>query len=76
MQISAAQRDKVLGYIEGAKKEGAKIATGGKPWAESKGFYVEPTIIQDVNSDMTCVKEEVSRAGAWQGRGTLPFHFH
>ncbi|KAG7528985.1 hypothetical protein FFLO_05843 [Filobasidium floriforme] len=57
--ISAAQRDKVLGYIEGAKKEGAKIATGGKPWAESKGFYVEPTIIQDVNSDMTCVKEEI-----------------
>ena len=30
--ISAAQRDKVLKYIESGKEEGAKVATGGKKW--------------------------------------------
>lgn len=59
--ISAQQRDKVMGYIDGAKKEGAEIAVGGKKWDKSKGFYVEPTIIQNTKENMTCVKEEASR---------------
>lgn len=57
--ISANQRDKVLGYIETARKEGATISTGGKKWAESKGFYVEPTVIEGVTPDMTVIKEEI-----------------
>ncbi len=50
----------MLGYIETARKEGATISTGGKKWAESKGFYVEPTVIEGVTPDMTVIKEEVS----------------
>ncbi|KAJ9111112.1 hypothetical protein QFC19_001311 [Naganishia cerealis] len=57
--ISAGQRDKVLGYIEDAKANGAKIATGGEKWDQSNGFYVTPTVITDVKPDMKCVKEEI-----------------
>ncbi len=57
--ISAAQRDKVLGYIKAGKEEGATVATGGVPWAESKGFYVEPTILTDCKPDMKVVQEEM-----------------
>ena len=59
--ISAGQRDKVLGYIEDAKQNGATIATGGGKWDQSEGFYITPTVITDVKPDMKCVKEEVSR---------------
>jgi aldehyde dehydrogenase (NAD+) len=38
--ISEAQRDKVLGYIEDAKQNGATIATGGGKWDQSEGFYI------------------------------------
>jgi acyl-CoA reductase-like NAD-dependent aldehyde dehydrogenase len=34
--------------------------TGGQKWAQSNGFYVEPTVIEDVTPEMTVVKEEVS----------------
>lgn len=57
--ISANQRDKVLKFIDSAKEEGAKIATGGQKWAESDGFYVEPTVIENVTPEMTVVKEEI-----------------
>jgi aldehyde dehydrogenase (NAD+) len=60
LQISAAQRDKVLKYIESGVSEGAKVATGGQKWPESKGFYVEPTILEDCKPHMKVVQEEVS----------------
>lgn len=50
-QISAAQRDKILKYIELGKKEGAKLLTGGNKHG-SKGFYVQPTVFADVKDDM------------------------
>ncbi|KAM0753476.1 aldehyde dehydrogenase [Meredithblackwellia eburnea MCA 4105] len=57
--ISAAQRDKVLGYIESGISEGAKVATGGKKWANSPGYYVEPTILTGCKPEMKVVKEEI-----------------
>ena len=60
--ISEAQRDKVLGYIEDAKQNGATIATGGGKWDQSEGFYITPTVITDVKQDMKCVQEEVSHS--------------
>ncbi|ORY57984.1 putative aldehyde dehydrogenase [Leucosporidium creatinivorum] len=57
--ISAAQRDKVLKYIESGVSEGAKVATGGQKWPESKGFYVEPTILEDCKPHMKVVQEEI-----------------
>ncbi|CDZ98335.1 nad-aldehyde dehydrogenase [Phaffia rhodozyma] len=57
--ISAGQRDKVINYIEKAKADGAKVATGGQKWAQSTGFYVEPTVLTEVTEDMQCVREEI-----------------
>ena len=54
------QLDRVLGYIEKGRAEGAKIATGGgRPTDMNRGYYVEPTIFTNVNSDMTIAKEEI-----------------
>jgi len=57
-QVSAAQRDKILKYIELGKKEGAKLLTGGSKHG-TKGFYVQPTVFADVHDDMTIAKEEI-----------------
>uniref|UniRef100_A0A060T746 ARAD1B17094p n=1 Tax=Blastobotrys adeninivorans TaxID=409370 RepID=A0A060T746_BLAAD len=57
-QVSEGQYKKVLNYIEGAKKEGAKLVLGGDA-PDRKGYYVSPTIFADVSEDMTIMKEEV-----------------
>lgn len=58
-QISAAQRDRILAMIEQAKKDGARVvAGGGKPTLE-RGFYVQPTIIADVDPDYAIAQDEV-----------------
>ncbi len=60
--VSKKQFDRVMGYIEKGKKEGARLAVGGKraegPGLE-KGFYIEPTIFADVKNDMTIAREEI-----------------
>lgn len=58
--INARQRDKVLGYIEQGKAEGAKLVVGGgKPAGYDKGFYVEPTLFIDVDNSMVIAQEEI-----------------
>jgi aldehyde dehydrogenase (NAD+) len=57
-QVSQEQFDKVLGYIEAGKKEGAKLLTGGKRLGD-KGFFVEPTIFDGVTDAMKIAKEEI-----------------
>ena len=53
------QYEKVLGYYETAKDEGAVALTGGGPVEESKGYYVKPTVYTNVQNDMRIYKEEV-----------------
>ena len=58
--ISAKQRDRVLGYIEKGKAEGATLALGGGiPAGLPKGWYVEPTMFVDVDNSMTIAREEI-----------------
>jgi aldehyde dehydrogenase (NAD+) len=58
--ISAAQRDRVLDYIETGKAEGARVVTGGgRPPHIEKGYYVQPTLFADVTNDMTIAREEI-----------------
>ena len=58
--ISAKQRDRVLGYIEKGKAEGARLVLGGgAPADKPKGFYVEPTIFADVDPASTIAQEEI-----------------
>jgi aldehyde dehydrogenase (NAD+) len=57
-QISAEQRDRILGYIDKGKQEGAKLLTGGgRP--QGPGYFVEPTVFCDVSDDMTIAREEI-----------------
>ncbi len=57
--VSATQMDKVLGYIETAKREGARLVCGGARAALNTGFYVQPTVFADVTDAMTLAREEV-----------------
>jgi aldehyde dehydrogenase (NAD+) len=59
-QISALQRESVLGYIEKGTAEGARIVVGGgRPAHLEKGYYVEPTLFADVENSMTIAQEEI-----------------
>jgi acyl-CoA reductase-like NAD-dependent aldehyde dehydrogenase len=60
--ISAAARDRVLGYIEIGEQEGAKVLTGGgRPDdpALAGGFYVRPTLLAEATNAMRCAREEI-----------------
>lgn len=59
--VSLAQREKVLGYIEKGKAEGARLVTGGgiPNTVSAEGFYVQPTVFADVTDDMTIAREEI-----------------
>lgn len=61
-QISKRQQEKVLGYIEIGKKEGARVACGGEAYTEGEcanGAYVKPTLLVDVTNDMRVAQEEI-----------------
>ncbi|WP_244851147.1 betaine-aldehyde dehydrogenase [Caballeronia sp. SL2Y3] len=60
--VSAAQMQKVLGYIEDGKREGARLVAGGERLTEgafARGNYVAPTIFADCRDDMRIVQEEI-----------------
>jgi aldehyde dehydrogenase (NAD+) len=58
--INAHQRERVLGYIEKGKAEGARLAVGGGVPAQlKKGYFVEPTLFVDVDPDSTIAQEEI-----------------
>ncbi|HLI54979.1 MAG TPA: aldehyde dehydrogenase family protein [Acidimicrobiales bacterium] len=59
-QINARQRDRILSYVESARREGARVVVGGgRPSHLERGFYVEPTLIADVDNSMTVAREEI-----------------
>jgi aldehyde dehydrogenase (NAD+) len=58
--ISARQRERVLGYIETGKAEGARLVLGGgRPAHLERGWFVEPTLFADVDNSMTIAREEI-----------------
>ncbi|TLU64325.1 aldehyde dehydrogenase family protein [Thalassotalea litorea] len=56
--INGKERDRVIGLIEQAVSNGAKVITGGDKLA-GNGFYLQPTIIADVDLTMSVVQEEI-----------------
>ena len=58
---SAAQRERVQGYINQGVAEGARLVTGGAepPDGLTQGYYVRPTVFSDVRPDMTIAQEEI-----------------
>ena len=58
--MSAAQKSRILGHLETAKREGAQLVLGNdQPSPDAKGYFVKPIIFKDTNRDMTPVREEV-----------------
>ncbi len=58
--ISGRQRQRVLGYIETGLADGARLALGGGiPAHLPVGYYVEPTVLVDVDPDATVAQEEI-----------------
>jgi len=58
--ISREHRARVLGMIEVATRQGAKIACGGSIPAHSpRGFFLQPTVLHDVNPEMAVMQDEV-----------------
>jgi betaine-aldehyde dehydrogenase len=58
--VAERQRDRVLGYIDKGRAEGARVVVGGgRPAALEKGWFVEPTLFADVDNGMTIAQEEI-----------------
>lgn len=56
--VSKEQFDRVCGYLDSGKKEGANVVAGGKP-ISGNGYFVEPTVLTNTNANMKIVKEEI-----------------
>lgn len=57
-QVDKEQFNKVMGYIDAGRKEGAKMLVGGARAGE-KGFFVQPTVFDDVQENMKIAQEEI-----------------
>ena len=58
--ISVTQRERVSGFVERAKGEGAKVVLGGGvPSGMDKGYYYAPTVIVDAGQKSDIVQQEV-----------------
>ncbi|EDQ35437.1 NAD-dependent aldehyde dehydrogenase [Hoeflea phototrophica DFL-43] len=59
--VSAAQYEKIQGYIQKGIDEGARLVAGGvgRPEGLNRGYFVRPTVFADVSNDMTIAREEI-----------------
>jgi aldehyde dehydrogenase (NAD+) len=57
-QVSDEQFQKVMGYIDAGKREGAKMLCGGKRVGD-RGYFISPTIFTDVKDEMKISREEI-----------------
>jgi acyl-CoA reductase-like NAD-dependent aldehyde dehydrogenase len=61
-QISQTQLDRILGYVESGKQQGARLLCGGERDTEgekARGFFMKPTVFGDVKPDMKIAQEEI-----------------
>jgi phenylacetaldehyde dehydrogenase len=56
--VSSEQFERVTGYIEHGKNEGARVVTGGERHGE-RGYFVKPTVFVDTKHEMKIVREEI-----------------
>jgi aldehyde dehydrogenase (NAD+) len=53
------QYEKVLGFVERARRAGAAVVCGGGPEGSGEGYLVQPTLLSDVSREMEVWREEV-----------------
>ncbi|MGB7755000.1 MAG: aldehyde dehydrogenase family protein [Salinisphaera sp.] len=56
--VSRTQLERVTGYLEAGKKQGATAAAGGER-GEGEGYFVKPTVLVDVSDEMSVYQEEI-----------------
>jgi acyl-CoA reductase-like NAD-dependent aldehyde dehydrogenase len=56
--VSQTQLDRVLGYVDAGLRDGARALTGGRRHGDT-GYYVEPTVLVDVDSSFSVYREEI-----------------
>ncbi|KAK0389166.1 hypothetical protein NLU13_2741 [Sarocladium strictum] len=57
-QISRVQYDRIMGYIQAGKDEGATLETGGERFG-TKGYFIQPTVFSNCTPDMKIMQEEI-----------------
>jgi len=57
--ITGVHRDRIEGFVQAGRDEGATIAVGGERPDFERGFYVNPTLLVDCTNQMTPVREEI-----------------
>lgn len=58
--VDKTQMDRVMGYIDSGKSEGADLRMGGsRVMSETGGYFIEPTVFDNVKNDMTIAQEEI-----------------
>jgi malonate-semialdehyde dehydrogenase (acetylating)/methylmalonate-semialdehyde dehydrogenase len=57
--ITREHRDRVAGYLDVAKQEGAAVALDGRPAAKGDGFVIGPSVLDKVAPQMRVAKEEI-----------------
>jgi acyl-CoA reductase-like NAD-dependent aldehyde dehydrogenase len=58
--VSEAQVERIMGYVEAGKAEGARLVTGGeRATVDGKGNFVKATVFADVTPEMSIAREEI-----------------
>jgi aldehyde dehydrogenase (NAD+)/gamma-glutamyl-gamma-aminobutyraldehyde dehydrogenase len=57
--VTAEHRERVLGYIDKGRGDGAKLLAGGGRLKGSPGYFVEPTVFDELRPDMAIALEEI-----------------
>ena len=57
--VTAAHRDRVVGYINAGETAGAKVVVDGRDLVTRDGFFLGATLLDHVTSDMTCYTDEI-----------------
>jgi acyl-CoA reductase-like NAD-dependent aldehyde dehydrogenase len=58
--VNEAQLERVLGYVEAGKQEGARLVEGGeRVRVDGKGYFVQATLFADVEPGMKIAQEEI-----------------
>jgi betaine-aldehyde dehydrogenase len=57
--VNQNQLDRILGFVSGARDDGARIRLGGTRLKSDKGLFMAPTVVSDVTRQMTIANDEV-----------------
>src|SRR5438445_2767254 len=56
--VSAEQLERVTGFVDRARKEGAEVLTGGEPLSRN-GYFYKPTVVAGMGQDSEIIQHEV-----------------